>query len=86
MLMDLDVKLSDALLGADYRIHTLDGEVTVGIPASVSYGEMLRIRNKGVPYAPGKRGDLLVRIITRTPQKLSKKAKELVEKLREEGI
>lgn len=86
MLMDLDVKLSDALLGAEYRIHTLDGEVTIGIPAGVSYGEMLRIRNKGVPYAPGKRGDLLVRIITRTPQKLSKKAKELVEKLREEGI
>lgn len=86
ILMDLDVKLSDALLGADYRIHTLDGEVTVGIPAGVSYGEILRIRNKGVPYAPSKRGDLLVRIITRTPQKLSKKAKELVEKLREEGI
>ncbi len=86
ILMDLDVKLSDALLGADYRVHTLDGEVTVVIPSGVSYGEMLRIRNKGVPYTSGKRGDLLIRIIIRTPQKLSKKAKELVEKLREEGI
>ena len=84
--MDLDVKLSDALLGADYRVHTLDGEVTIGIPAGVSFGEMLRIRGKGVPYGGGKRGDLLVRVIIRTPQKLSQKAKEFIDKLRGEGI
>ena len=86
ILMDLDVKLSDALLGADYRVHTLDGEVTIGIPAGVSFGEMLRIRGKGVPYGGGKRGDLLVRVIIRTPQKLSQKAKEFIDKLRGEGI
>ncbi len=86
ILMDLNVKLSDALLGTDYKIQTLDGEVTVGIPAGVSFGELLRVKGKGAPIAQGKRGDLLIRIIIRTPQKLSKKARELVDKLKEEGI
>lgn len=84
--MDLDVKLSDALLGTDYKIQTLDGEVTVGIPAGVSFGELLRVKGKGAPISPGKRGDLLIRIIIRTPQKLSKKARELIDKLKEEGV
>jgi len=39
-----------------------------------------------VPYGGGKRGDLLVRVIIRTPQKLSQKAKEFIDKLRGEGI
>lgn len=86
IVMDLDVKLSDALLGTDYKIQTLDGEVTVGIPAGVSFGELLRVKGKGAPVAQGRRGDLLIRIIIRTPQKLSKKARELIDKLKEEGI
>jgi len=86
IMMDLDVKLSDALLGTNYKIQTLDGEITVGIPAGVSFGELLRVRGKGAPVGQGKRGDLLIRIIIRTPQKLSKKARELIDKLKEEGV
>ena len=86
IVMDLDVKLSDALLGTDYKIQTLDGDVTVGIPAGVSFGELLRVRGKGAPISQGKRGDLLIRVVIRTPQKLSRKAKDLIERLKEEGI
>jgi DnaJ-class molecular chaperone len=46
----------------------------------------LRVKNKGVPVGGGRRGDLLLNVIVKTPEKLSKKAKELVEKLKEEGI
>jgi molecular chaperone DnaJ len=82
----LSIKLSDALLGAEYRIQTLDGETTLAIPQGVSQGEFLRIRGKGVPSHRGGRGDLLVRVDIEFPKKLSKKAKEAIEQLRKEGI
>lgn len=86
LMMDLEVKLSDALLGSEYTVKTLDGNETLKIPAGVSYGEILRVKNKGVPYEGGKRGDLLAKVKIQTPSKLSKKAKEAVQTLRNEGI
>ena len=86
ILTDLSVKLSDALLGTDYTIATLDGEQTITIPAGVTHGELLRVSGRGVPTAKGKRGDLFVKVKITLPQKLSKEAKKLIEKLKEEGI
>lgn len=87
LVMDLPVKLTDALLGAEYKIQTLDGEVSVKIPEGVSHGELLRIRGKGIPTDAGRRrGDLFVRVSVKMPTKLSKEVKELIEKLRKEGI
>ncbi len=86
LVMDLNIKLSDALLGTDYTIPTLDGDITVTIPEGVSPGEILRVRNKGVVISKGKRGDLMIHLHIKLPQKLSKKAKNLIEGLREEGI
>lgn len=83
---DLNVKLSDALLGADYTVHTLDGDITLKIPENVSFGEVLRVRGKGVPVEKNRRGDLLVRINITFPGKLSKTARGLLEDLRKEGI
>jgi molecular chaperone DnaJ len=86
LVTELSVKLSDALLGKEYKIPTLDGEETVDIPQGVSHGEVITIKNKGVPTGRGKRGDLYVKVRITLPQKLSKSAKGLIEKLREEGI
>lgn len=81
----LPVKLTDALLGNDYKVKTLDGDVTIKIPAGIAHGEQLRIKEKGVPVN-GKRGDFMVKIRIETPKQLSRSAKKLVEQLREEGI
>lgn len=86
LVTELSVKLSDALLGTSYKLHTLEGDETIDIPAGVTHGETLKIKDKGVPFARGKRGDLLVRVKITLPHKLSRNAKTLVEKLREEGI
>lgn len=86
LVTELSVKLSDALLGTDYTLSTLDGEEAISIPAGVTHGELLRVKGKGVPTGRGKRGDLFVRIKITLPQKLSRSAKALVEKLKEEGI
>ncbi len=83
---DLTVKLSDAILGTERTIKTLDGSINVKIPEHVSFGEVLRVRNQGVPDERGKRGDLLIRIIIELPKKLSKETRKLMEDLRKEGI
>lgn len=86
LAMDLNVKLSDALLGATYTISTLSGDIKLKIPAGVRHGELLRVKGKGVSLDRHRRGDLLVHIVINLPQKLSKSAQELVKKLRAEGI
>jgi DnaJ-class molecular chaperone len=86
LLTSLPIKLTDALLGGEYRVLTLDGEEVVRVPQGVPHGEVIRVRGKGVPYGRGSRGDLLVRIDIQFPKKLSRTAHELVEKLRSEGL
>ncbi len=86
LVMDLNIKLSDALLGTEYKIQTLDGEVTVKIPEGVSIGEILRLKEKGIPTSKSKRGDLLIKLNIKLPHKLSRHSRELIEKLKEEGI
>ncbi len=86
LVTELSIKLSDALLGGEYKIQTLDGEEMLSIPPGVSHGEVINIKGKGVPQGRGKRGDLFVRVRITLPQKLSRSAKQLIEKLREEGI
>lgn len=86
LVMDLEVKLSDALLGAEYKIETLDGKLKIKIPKGVKHGEILRIKDKGVPITDKKRGSLLVTLKVKLPNKLSSKAKNLVEELKKEGV
>ncbi len=86
LVTSLSIKITDALLGGDYSLSTLDGDSTVTLPSGVSHGEMIRVRGKGVPAGRGSRGDLLVRVNIELPKKLSKEAKHLIEELRKEGL
>lgn len=92
LMMKLDIPLSEALLGGDREIETLDGKLKIKIPAGVAEGEVLKVRGKGIPSAQAgpfsgsaSRGDLLIEIHVRYPQKISAHAKKLVEELRNEG-
>lgn len=86
LVMDLNIKLTDALLGMTYEFKTLDGKnMEVKIPEGINNGEMLRVKGKGVPTTHG-RGDIIIRIHIKMPTKLSRKVKESIEKLKEEGI
>ena len=86
LVMNLNLKLSDALLGAEYPIQTLDGEIKVTIPEGVSINEILRVRGKGVPTAKNRRGDLLIKLNIKLPSKISRKSRELIEELKKEGV
>lgn len=85
LLVNLPVKLTDAMLGHTYSVATLDGNIEVKIPAGISHGELLRVKGKGVPTDRG-RGDFMIRVQIEIPKKLSKKAEKLIAELREEGI
>lgn len=85
LLSTLPIKLTDALLGGTYEVETLDGKEDVVIPAGITHGEQIRVKGKGVPGSRG-RGDFMVKVKIETPKQLSRKARKLVEELREEGI
>ncbi len=84
--MELNIKLTDALLGAEHSVTTLDGDITLKIPPGVTFGDVLRVKGKGVPVSKSKRGDILVRLNIHMPSKLSKKEKQLLEDLKKEGL
>lgn len=82
----LEIQLSEAALGSKKTFQTLDGsKVTLKIPAGITHGELLKIEGHGIPNQRGNRGDLLVKIKISIPEKLSKKQKELLEKLNKTG-
>jgi molecular chaperone DnaJ len=82
----LAIKLTDALLGANYTVETLDGGITITIPAGINHGELLRIKEKGVPFNENRRGDFYVKVEIELPKQLSKQAKKTIEELRKEGL
>lgn len=90
LVMELEVKLTTALVGGMVNIDTLDGAVEMKIPSGTSTGDILRIKGKGVPMSEqginGRRGDVLIVVKVNIPRKLSKTATKLVEELKKEGI
>jgi molecular chaperone DnaJ len=87
LVTDHKIKLTEAMLGKMETLEGLDGEVSFEIPAGTSIGEAIRVASRGVPNAARRaRGDIIVRLNIELPKKLSKKAKSLIEELREEGV
>lgn len=86
LVMNLPIKLTDALLGTVVLIETLEGKtLEVKIPPMKRTEDLLRIAGKGVP-GDGGRGDLIIRLEVALPHKLSGKAKKVVEELKTEGL
>lgn len=86
LVSNLSIKLTDALLGSEYKIETLDGDTNITIPSGTKIGDTITIKGQGVPRGSSKRGDFIVKLEIDLPNKLSKKAKEIIEELKKEGI
>lgn len=82
----LDIKLTDALLGTEYQIETLDGPATVSVPAGAHIGSTVTLKEKGVPNGRSKRGNFVVQLNIKLPEKLSKETRAIVEELKKQGI
>ncbi|HEX2089430.1 MAG TPA: DnaJ C-terminal domain-containing protein, partial [Actinomycetota bacterium] len=83
LTIQVPVTFAEAALGANLRVPTLNGPVTLKIPAGTASGKTFRVRGKGAPKAKGGAGDLLVTVQVDVPQKLSKEEKELLSRLQE---
>ncbi|MCG2692853.1 molecular chaperone DnaJ [Candidatus Parcubacteria bacterium] len=80
-----EITFSQAALGDKIDVETLDGKVKLKIPTGTQTGKIFKLSDRGIPYLRGRgRGDHLVEIIVKTPQKLSRKEKKLFEELRDE--
>jgi molecular chaperone DnaJ len=75
------VTFSEAALGAEVKVPTLDGSVTVRIPPGTAAGKTLRVRGRGMPKAGTGAGDLLVTVDVVVPQTLSDEQRQAVEAL-----
>ncbi|MEW6471718.1 MAG: molecular chaperone DnaJ [Actinomycetota bacterium] len=81
LLLRVPVTFSEAALGAEVKVPTLDGSVTVRIPPGTAPGKTLRVRGRGMPKAGGGAGDLLVTVDVVVPQSLSDAQRQAVEAL-----
>lgn len=78
------VPYTTAALGGAIRIPTLDGEVDLKIPAGTQSEKVFALRGKGLPglHGRGSKGDLLVKLHIRVPEKLTAKQRELLEEMK----
>ena len=80
LTLKLPITFSEAALGAEVKVPTLDGPVTLKIPAGTSSGRTFRLRGRGVKRADAT-GDLLATVNVTVPTKLSREEKRLIEEL-----
>lgn len=87
IVTSLSLKVSQAILGDTVDLATLDGAIRMKIPEGTQSGDILSVRGKGAWRASGYgRGDLLVQIKVETPKGLSRRAKDLIRQLANEGM
>ena len=78
------VTFSQAALGAEIKVKTLDGEEDLKIPAGTQTGTVFRIKSHGMPVLGGRgKGDLFVAATLITPKSLTKEQRKALEKLAE---
>lgn len=83
ILSEEHIGMVDASLGAELEVETVDGYVTMKVPAGTQSGTDFKLSGHGVPHLRSeRRGAHIVQIVVDTPTKLSKKQKELLEQFK----
>jgi len=85
--MEVQVSLTQAVLGGEVEVPTLDGRVMLKIPTLTQNGKVFRLASKGMPRLQSNgKGDLFARVSIKLPEKLSEKERKLFEELRAAGV
>lgn len=83
ILSEEKISMVDAALGCEVEVETVDGPVTMKVPAGTQSGTPFKLSGHGVPFrADGDRGPHIVTIIVETPKNLSRKQRELLEEFK----
>jgi curved DNA-binding protein len=88
LVIDRHITLSEAVLGTEIPVPTLEGKnLKVKIPPGSQPQAKLRLKGKGLPLSPrGAKGDLFVRIVVDLPKKLTDRQSALMRELAETGL
>jgi molecular chaperone DnaJ len=82
LFCEIPVNFTTVALGGDIQVPTLDGPETVRVPEGTQTGTTLRLRGKGMPDVGGRgRGDLFATVQVKTPKKLTRDQRKLMEQL-----
>ncbi len=83
ILSEEKISMVDAALGCEIEVETVDGKITMKVPAGTQSGTPFKLSGHGVPFrADGDRGPHIVTVIVETPKNLSRKQKELLEEFK----
>jgi curved DNA-binding protein len=88
LILNREIKLSDALLGTEIDVPTIDKKtMRLKIPAGTQNNAKFRLKGQGMPHMNKTgRGDAYVQVTVGVPKKLNKKQKALAEELRRVGL
>jgi molecular chaperone DnaJ len=80
LLTEIAITMPKAILGAEVRVPTLDGHVSMKIPAGTQSGKVFRLNGKGIPDLHGRGvGDELVKVTVEIPRSLNSEQRRLME-------
>jgi len=87
VLSEKIINFSSAILGDKIEINTIDGSIKIKVPAGTQSGDILKVRKRGLDL-PGYfgRGNHLVKILIKTPTRLTSRQKQLIKELKKTGI
>jgi molecular chaperone DnaJ len=84
IICQIPISFTQAALGADIEIPTLNGNKNINIKKGIESGEIIRIKGEGFPRLRGHgRGDQLIQVIVKTPKNLSKRQEEILKEFEE---
>mgnify|MGYP003952992287 CR=1 FL=1 len=84
---EVEITISDALLGAEITVPTLHGDDTFEVPSGTRSGTVVRLRGRGIEHLNRRgNGDHFVQVNLAVPNKLTKAQRALVEQLKGEGL
>ena len=87
IVVDKEIKFSDAILGTSIEVPTLEGDKHIKILPGTQSNSRIRLKGFGLPrLQEGGKGDEFVRIIIKYPKNLTERQKKLVEELKKEGL
>ena len=82
LILELPITFSQAALGAQVAVPTVEGRTRITIPAGIQSGEVLRVRGEGLPDLNGRgMGDLIVRVLVWVPERLSAEQEKAIRAL-----
>jgi curved DNA-binding protein len=85
LIYQAEVAPWEAVLGANISVPTLNGHVSIKVPAGTQNGQKLRVRGRGLPERSGGNGDLIVETRIEVPKRVTDAERKLWERLAQES-